>query len=218
MNSFRAFLLRLFLMMLREKLIEEEKRKCISLQKFALPGYLQRISAYPFHVICFTETGLNIWHNIANKTTVFCDATGSITSLKAKTLPTGSSRVVLYYSLVVKHTASKCPPVAVAEFISSEHSALAVTHFLDVFRRAEGLIYGSNMLVKPRVVVIDRSQVLLISFLKVFNSESVSEYLHRCFRVVNNCCETDQDTEKMFVLSCVSHVMKNAKDQMRKVL
>ena len=205
------------LLMLRERQIGEDKSKvCAESVKSVLPGYIQRVSSFPFHVICFTETGLKIWHNIASQSTVFCDATGSLSSIRAKPLPTGSSRVLLYYSLVVKHPVAKCPPVAVAEFLSTEHTALAVSHFLEVFRRAEGLLY--TKLVKPKVVVIDRSPVLLNSFLKVFNSESLSEYLHRCFRIVFGCNDSEQDLKKIFVLACVSHVMKNAKEQLRKLL
>ena len=135
--------------------------------------------------------------------------------MKNKELPTGSSRTLLYYSLVVKHPVLKRPPVAVAELLSTEHTIMAISHFLEVVRRAEGLLYSS--LVKPRVVVIDRSVVLLTSFLKVFNSETVSEYLHRCFKVVF-ACGSEKDLKKLFVLACVSHIMKNAKDDMRKIL
>ena len=59
----------------------------------------------------------------------------------------------------MKHPVLKRPPVAVAELLSTEHTIMAISHFLEVVRRAEGLLYSS--LVKPRVVVIDHSVVLV---------------------------------------------------------
>ena len=77
--------------------------------------------------------------------------------------------------------------VAIAEFIAAEHSVLAVSHFLESFRCAEACIYGYNNVVTPKHVVIDISLVLLLSFLRVYNFETVSDYLHQCFRVVKGC-------------------------------
>ena len=210
------------LMILREKQIEEEKNNKLLasavLPNTLLPGYIQRVTAHPFSVMCYTETGIRIYHNILATSVLYCDATGTVSSLRSRLLPSGASRVLLYYSLVVRHPVSKCPPVAVAELLSTEHSVLAITHFLEAVRRAEGLIYGFSNLVKPHCVVIDRSLVLLISFLRVYNSEAImNTYLHRCFRVVTGCA-SEQDVAKLFVLACVSHVMKNAKEDAKKLL
>ena len=160
---------------------------------------------------------IRLYHTLAKKSTVYCDATGTVTSLRSKTLPTQSSGVILYYALVLSHSVQKQPPVAVGELISSEHSVLAICHYLEALRRAEGLLYGFSNLVKPRAVVIDRSLVLLISFLHVYNLETIQAYLHRCFRVVTGC-GSHEDYEQLFVLSCVSHIMKNAKDDLKKLL
>ena len=141
---------------LRENQIEEERSNSV-LQRKLLPGYIQKITAHPFSVVCYTETGISIWHTNASSCVIFCDATGSLASMKSKELPTGSSRTLLYYSLVMKHPVLKRPPLAVAELISTEHTIMAISHFLEVVRRAEGLLYSS--LVKPRVVVIDQSVV-----------------------------------------------------------
>lgn len=40
-------------------------------------------------------------------------------------------------------------PVAVAEFISSEHSVFAVSHFLESFRYSEGVMYGFKNIRMP---------------------------------------------------------------------
>ena len=107
-----------------------------------IPGYIQRITAFPFSVTLLTEVGVRLYHNQAAHSTLFCDDTGTITSLK-KCLQLGNEKT-LYYALVFGgYKQSKSPPVAVAELITTEDSVLAVSHFLESFRYSEGLyIYG----------------------------------------------------------------------------
>ena len=100
-------------------------------------------------------------------------------------------------------------PVAVAEMITAEHNITSVSHFLECFRREETAIFGWRNVSTPSKIVIDRSLVLLNSFLKVYNLESLSQYLHRCFRVVTGCGE-EGDYYLVFVLACISHVISGA--------
>ena len=81
------------LIIMRENQIEEERSNSV-LQRKLLPGYMQRITAHPFSVMCYTETGISIWHTNASSCVVFCDATGSLASMRSKVLPTGSSRTL----------------------------------------------------------------------------------------------------------------------------
>ena len=95
---------------------------------------------------------------------------------------------------------------------------IAVSHFIECFRRAEGLLFGYGIVVLPKHVVIDRSLVLLLSFLCVYNFETLSEYLHRCFRIVTGCSTDEDDFNKLFIHACVSHVMKSIKADFMKIL
>lgn len=176
-----------------------------------LPGYIQRVHAEPFSVMAYTEEGVRLYHHLSKTQCLFFDATGTIVSLK-RTDYEGSK--VLYYSLVLRNPTKGCPPVAVAEFVSSEHSVLAISHFLEVFRRAEYLLFGNGNVTLPKKFVIDRSITLFLTFLKVFYRENLSLYLHRCFRIVLGCCE-DGDLEKGFVYACISHVMKSMKHDLK---
>ena len=124
-----------------------------------IPCYIQRITAFPFSLILYTEQGVRLYHHLARDSTVFCDATGTVVSLKGA--PEFGDKKVLYYSLVLSNSKPKQPPVAVAEFISTEHSVLAISHFIECFRRSEGLLYGYKNIIIPKHVVIDRSLVLL---------------------------------------------------------
>ena len=122
-----------------------------------IPCYIQRITAFPFSLILYTEQGVRSYHHLARDSTVFCDATGTVVSLKGA--PEFGDKKVLYYSLVLSNSKPKQPPVA--EFISTEHSVLAISHFIECFRRSEGLLYGYKNIIIPKHVVIDRSLVLL---------------------------------------------------------
>ena len=77
-------------------------------------------------------------------------------------------------------------PIAVAEPITEDYTVLSISFFLQSFTQAESLPYGASNLINPAQVIIDRSQVFLISFLQVYSMESIDDYLHRAFRIVGN--------------------------------
>ena len=62
---------------------------------FTIPGYIQRITAYPLSIILFTELGVRMYHYLAKSSTIFCDATGTVVSLKKFK----SNDTLLYYML-----------------------------------------------------------------------------------------------------------------------
>ena len=50
--------------------------------------------------------------------------------------------------------------------------------------------------------VIDRSLVLLSSFLRVYNFVTLSDYLLRFFRIVSGCSSDEADFNKLFIHAC----------------
>ena len=177
-------------------------------------GFIQHIHAYPFGVICFNEVAVRLYHDLAPKSPIFCDATGTIIALPKEQ---GKLPTVYYYALVLKHPISGRSPIPVAELITSDHTVLSISFFLEAFRRAEGLLFGTGNLIRPLQVIIDRSIVLLLSFLHTFNNETLHEYLHRSFRVVTGT-STSKDERKIFPHACLSHVMNSAKKECKKWL
>jgi hypothetical protein len=194
-------------------ILDEEIQKATGQEK-VITGYIQRLIAKPFSVSLFTEEGVRIYHHVASTQTLYLDATGTVVSLRGTDYQT---KTCLYYALVVDHPVKGQSPVAVAELISTEHSVIAISHFLDDFRRHEGILYGYKNAVSPKHIVIDRSLVLLMSFLKVYNYETLQDYLNRCFRILYDCASKD-DINKIFIFACISHVMKSAKYHMKKLL
>ena len=81
-------------------------------------------------------------------------------------------------------------------------------------------MHGYKHVIIPRHVIIDRRLVLLLSFLSVYNLETLSDYLHCCFQIVNGCCTDEADYDKLFIQVpvCISHVMKSAQADMNTIL
>lgn len=191
--------------------LKEEADEIDTLKNKMIPGYIQRVHAYPLGVVCFTEEGIRMLHKLAKTHTIFFDATGTIVSLK-KTSKLYEKATILYYSLVIQHPKKNQSPVALAEFLSTEHTVLGISFFLETVRHYQYLLYGSKTVI-PAKVVIDRSRTLFLSILKAFYGETQFQYYHRCYRVVT--CNGTDDDYKGFVFACISHVMKSFKNDIK---
>lgn len=115
---------------------------------------------------------------------------------------------------MIRHPVQGKPPVAVAEHITTEHSVLNISHFLDVFRRREVLLYTTS--IKPKHLIIDRSMTLLLAVLRSFNGETTSQFLHRCYRIIKGIAEED-DYNHVMVHACIAHVMKSMKNDLKRI-
>ena len=161
-------------------------------------------------MLAFNEGAVRLYHDIGHESVIHCDSTRTIVAnCKSPTMCSleGSTKKMLYYCIVIPSPKKKESPLAISEMISTEHSALAVGKFMARFRRAEKLLYGYQP-VNPKIVVIDRSLVLLIAFLKEFNHESVIAFLSRTYDQVKGKA---LDSTKIVPHACLSHVMKDAK-------
>ena len=85
--------------------------------------------------------------------------------------------------------------MAVSELITADHSVLSVSHFLESFRYTEGTLYGFSN------IVID----LLLSFLKVYIGETLSDYLIRCFDIIIECLKNNKDTKQKSIIHAPLH-------------
>ena len=182
----------------------------IKRKKSPVKAFIQHVHASPFSVICFNEAAVRLYHEIAKQGAVLCDATGTIVSLSKDE---GKVPTVYYYAIVLKHPTKDKPPIAVAELITSDHTVLSISYFLESFRRAERILFSQPS--KPQQIIIDRSHVLLLSFLHVYNAETLQEYLLRAFRIVTGTAKP-QDAGKKSPHACKNHVMNSAKKECKK--
>ena len=201
------------LSILRKKLIENEsKTQALNKKNTPIQGFIQCIQAHPFSVICFNDTGVRLYHQMAKYSPIFCDATGTIVSVPSID---GAKTTMYYYAIVIKHPVEGKAPIPVAELITSDHTVLSLCYFMETFRRAEGLIFGFSSITYPLQFIIDRSMVFLLSILHVYNSESLQDYLERTFRIVTGS-GTVKDFRKVSPHACTSHVMHSASKNCKK--
>ena len=201
------------LTILRKKLINDEVMAQASNKKNTpIQGFIQCIQAHPFSVICFNDTSVRLYHEMAKYGPLFCDATGTIVSVRNMD---GVKMTVYYYAIVIKHPVDGKAPIPVAELITNDHTVLSLSYFMETFRRAEGLVFGFSSITNPLQFIIDRSMVLLLSILHVYNSESLQDYLERTFRIVTGS-GTVKDFGKVSPHACTSHVMHSASKNCKK--
>ena len=193
------------LMMLREELNDDKSKK--------LGRYIQRINAFPLSITCITEEGIRLYHMLGHQSTLFLDATGTVVSLEKTNY---NKPKMLYYALVLRHPKEGHAPIAVAEFLTQEHTVLAIAHFLESLRHYESILFGTHSMVQPSKFVVDRSITLLMSITKVYFQENVKSYYSRFYRIVTGCYESS-DFDKGFVCACISHIMKSIKYDLKKL-
>ena len=73
----------------------------------------------------------------------------------------------------MRHPKDGHPPIAVAEFLTQDHTVLAISHFLETIQHHEAMLFGSNNIIQPLKFVIDSSITLLTSLIK-FTLERLS--------------------------------------------
>ena len=187
----------------RRKFIEEDQKENphhINPSTPHLFGFIQNVSIYPTVVMMWSEADIRLFHDLSPSLPVYLDATGN---LARKLFPdTGK---LLYYALVVLHTSTSKPPIAVAEMFSSSQTVNTLTHFITSFMYDVAKLY-SGRAVKPCHVEIDQSWAILHSVLRGFVNMDLPSYLERCWRLVEGTGK-EADASGTVIHFCTSHVM-----------
>ncbi|PIK46292.1 hypothetical protein BSL78_16824 [Apostichopus japonicus] len=81
-----------------KSLLKKQQKYCLKYNhRGRVPGFIQQISVSPMYIICFTEGGLRVWHDMCRTDVVFWDATGGV-------LDRGhGKKQILYYELSVRN-------------------------------------------------------------------------------------------------------------------
>ena len=93
------------------------------------------------------------------------------------------TKTALLYALVVPQPNKDQAPIAVAEFISSSHSMLTISHFLKTFHYGETKLFGGTTC-QPKYVIMDRSSAIFGSVLSSFNNESTIDFCMRMYHLI----------------------------------
>jgi hypothetical protein len=95
----------------------------------------------------------------------FLDAMGTIVG-------NHNGKRLLYYALAVRHPLVGNPPIAVAEMVTNDHSALNIRGFLEKFKRDGGKVFNGKELI-PRRITTDYSKAIILAVLREFSNESL---------------------------------------------
>ena len=167
-------------------------------------GFIQKISANPFYILYWSLEGLKLFHKLAKNLPLFWDATGKVVRRGQ------DGKQFLYYELTVANPVAKEMGIPVSAMVSNDQSLPTVLDWLECFRQAEKKHFGFCNLTCPMSITSDQSWVFIIASLKVFNDETVTQYLCRMWQ---HCKETSarKVQRKTTVHLCCSHIMNNLK-------
>jgi hypothetical protein len=180
----------------------------------SVPGYLQTITVSPLRLVLFTEGALVLWHKVGAHVPVSWDATGGIVVNRGKR--------IFYYELTVGNISTPSittnnlsgPSFPVTSMLSNTHKTLDLVQWLQDFEKAYRNYYGFKVqFPKPPIVHSDGALVFQLAALRFFNNDlTMSDYLKRCWTIVNKTAKTD-DLKKTLVHSCLAHFVKSLKHQ-----
>ncbi|MGH0124154.1 UNVERIFIED_CONTAM: hypothetical protein FKN15_030986 [Acipenser sinensis] len=114
---------------------------------------LQKIPMEPPSAMLWSASGLQIYHQRCKQDIVYLGATGSIITTKKKR---EHSRFYIY-ELVVWHPNKNKSPIAVASYVTTDHSMPSIQFFLGSFLLSECRLYGYSNTATPRLIICDSS-------------------------------------------------------------
>ena len=124
-----------------------------------------------------------------------------------------SPKKILYYALVVPQPNKGQAPIAVADLISSSHSMLTISRFLNTF------IMGKlSCLEAPHVSPSISSRTEVQQYLDPFSlPESTIEFYKRMYHLVTTSLKNfDEYCTKVISHACLSHNIKDAKTEIKR--
>ncbi|CAF2137982.1 unnamed protein product [Rotaria magnacalcarata] len=180
-----------------------------------VPGAIQQICKWPCQIIVFTESSIRLFDMLLNYKNVVLswDATGSIIQEKK------DSARLLYYelSITLPGIVSENSIVPVTFMISDAHSLVNILHWLQLFKYNHSLVFPGKPFPRPRIVLSDRAQIFLIAALQLWNNESMKDFLHRAYRIVNDNAD-DTDLQTTNIHACLAHVLLDVRKTINKFI
>ena len=119
---------------------------------------LKKISASPCTIQYWSEEGLRLYHALAEKDTLFWDATGIV---------------------VRKGDDSMRMRIPVSAMLTDDQSLPSVQDWIARFRHDEKKLFGHSNICQPKLIISYESWVFIIAALKEFNTESLKDFLQR---------------------------------------
>jgi hypothetical protein len=142
-------------------------------------GYIQMLQIWPFATVFYTELQLIrfIEYCLSTKDSyIHVDATGSI----AKAVP--DQKKPYLYLICFKDGEDPSDLLPLAGALLTDHTAVSISNWLSIFRRA--IVDIKGRFIRPSYIVIDFSPALLNATLLSINNTNINSYLRWCFNVI----------------------------------
>ncbi|CAF4730871.1 unnamed protein product, partial [Rotaria sp. Silwood2] len=78
-------------------------------------------------------------------------------------------------------------------------------------------IFIGKQFPQPQIVLSDRAQVFLIASLRIWNNETMNDFLNRAYRIITSNA-TDSDLQKTNIHACLAHVLLDARNIINKYI
>ena len=87
---------------------------------------------------------------------------------------------------------------------------------LERFMKQEQKHYGFKEITVPPLFICDVPWPIIKTALKVFNNETLSQYIDRCFNIVTVNATSHQISQDFIIYICLSHFMKAVSRNVKK--
>ncbi|CAF0902184.1 unnamed protein product [Adineta steineri] len=180
-----------------------------------ITGAIQQVSKYPCQIIVYTESSIRLFDALMKQENVVLswDATGGIIQEKL------NSPRLLYYelSITLPGVVKEDSIVPVTFMISDAHGLVHIIAWIELFKNAYSQIFFEKPFPRPRFILSDRAQVFLIGALRVWNNETLKDFLNRAYRIVTSN-STNHDNELTNIHACLAHVLKDTRKNINKYI
>ena len=124
--------------------------------------YYPSISGSGIQITLTDEALIRLYHLVAPYSPLYFNATGTV--FKAipllKNRNDNPNRISLY-SLVIAHPYGNVPPIALVDYITSEHHIFSIRQPILRLKKLEQKIYSTGSNISPNMVVTDYSAAMI---------------------------------------------------------
>lgn len=163
-------------------------------------GFIQQLSIKPFTIQYWSEEGLRLYHSLAQKDVLFWDATGSVVRKG------DDGKRFLYYELALRHPVKGKMGIPVSSMVTDDQSLPTIQNWIARFRHDEKKLFGHGNVAQPKMIISNVFWVFIIAALKEFNTENLTEFLLRAWKIVQGN-EPKERKDKTIVHLCTGHFM-----------
>ena len=161
-------------------------------------------------IVLFTESTIRLYHKVCQNDIVYIDATGRVT------LESKEYKRILLYTLCVRHSYGKTPPLPIAQYLSNSHNVESIRSFYMILQEKEKIVFNGRV-ATPRLIMTDYSLALILSCLSEFAKESLQQYINKTWRIIQGKARTEE-LNSIILHICFSHMMNQNRRNLQKHL